>query len=143
MSHKPIKWKLSEEKIFEIIHLTLIDILKEKEDKTCHLKQLEKLLNGRNKTHRINDNRKYNSFSKYLEIEHQGILNFIGDCDSYGVIKTDKRVSVKLYEKSIDPVDPVNSDDTDDPDILDNPVDSNYEKRITKDSEWILINSSD
>ena len=139
MSQKSIKWKLSEEKIFEIIHLTLTDILKEKEDKTCHLKQLEKLLNDRNKTHRINDNRKYNSFSKYLEIEHQGILNFIEDCDSYSVIKKDKRVSVKLYEDLDIPA------DTDDPVPVD-PVDSddsNYENRITKDSDWILVDDLD
>ena len=77
MSQNSIKWNYSEEKIFEIIHLTLIDILKGKEDKTCYLKKLVPLLNLQSKVNRINDDRKYNLFSKYLKIEHNGFLNFI------------------------------------------------------------------
>ena len=125
MSHNPIKWNLSEEKIFEIIHLTLIDILGKKEDKTCHLKQLVKLLNDRNKTHRINDNRKYNLLSKYLKIEHNGFLNFIEDYNFYEIIRKEEKVFVKLHEELI------NKDDL------------NWGKRITKDSEWILVDDSD
>ena len=125
MSQKPIEWNLSEEKIFEIIHLSLIDILGEKEDKTCHLKQLVKLLNDRNKTHRINDNRKHNLFSKYLKIEHNGILNFIEDYNFYEILRTEQKVFIKLHEGLI------------------NKNDLNWGKRITKDSEWILVDDSD
>ena len=125
MSHNLIKWNLSEEKIFEIIHLTLIDILGEKEDKTCHLKQLVKLLNDMNKTHRINDNRKHNLFSKYLKIEHNGILNFIEDYNFYEIIRKEQKIFVKLHEELI------------------NKNDLNWGKRITKDSEWVLIDDSD
>ena len=125
MSQKPIEWNLSEEKIFEIIHLSLIDILGEKEDKTCHLKQLVKLLNDRNKTHRINDNRKHNLFSKYLKIEHNGILNFIEDYNFYEILRTEQKVFIKLHEGLI------------------NKNDLNWGKRITKDSEWVLIDDSD
>ena len=125
MSQKPIKWNLSEDKIFEIIHLSLIDILGEKEDKTCHLKQLVKLLNDKNKTHRINDNRKYNLFSKYLKIEHKGFLNFIEDYNFYEILRTEQKVFIKLHEGLI------------------NKNDLNWGKRITKDSDWILVDDLD
>jgi len=125
MSQKPIKWNLSEDKIFEIIHLSLIDILGEKEDKTCHLKQLVKLLNDKNKTHRINDNRKYNLFSKYLKIEHNGFLNFIEDYNFYEIFRTEQKVFIKLHEGLI------------------NKNDLNWGKRITKDSDWILVDDLD
>ena len=125
MSHNSIKWNYSAEKIFEIIHLALIDILKEKKDKTCHLKQLVSLLNSRSKVNRINDDRKYNLFSKYLKIEHNGILNFIEDYNFYEILRTEQKVFIKLHEGLI------------------NKNDLNWGKRITKDSEWVLIDDSD
>ena len=125
MSQNSIKWNYSEEKIFEIIHLTLIDILKGKEDKTCYLKKLVPLLNLQSKVNRINDDRKYNLFSKYLKIEHNGILNFIEDYNFYEIIRKEQKVFVKLHEELI------NKDDL------------NWGKRITKDSEWILVDDSD
>ncbi len=125
MSQNSIKWNLSEEKIFEIIHLTLIDILKAKKDKTCHLKQLVSLLNSKSKVNRINNDRKYNQFSKYLKIEHNGILNFIEDYNFYEIIRKEQKIFVKLHEELI------NNDDL------------NWGKRITKDSEWILVDDSD
>ena len=125
MSQNPIKWNYSEEKIFEIIHLTLIDILKGKEDNTCYLKKLVPLLNLQSKVNRINDDRKYNLFSKYLKIEHNGILNFIEDYNFYEIIRKEQKIFVKLHEELI------NKDDL------------NWGKRITKDSEWILVDDSE
>ena len=125
MSHNSIKWNYSAEKIFEIIHLALIDILKEKKDKTCHLKQLVSLLNSKSKVNRINDDRKYNLFSKYLKIEHNGILNFIEDYNFYEIIRKEEKIFVKLHEELI------------------NKNDLNWGKRITKDSEWILVDDLD
>ena len=125
MSQNSIRWNLSEEKIIEIIHLTLIDILKEKKDKKCPMNQLVPLLNSQAKIHRINDHRKYNLFSKYLKIEHSGFLNFIEDYYFYEIIRTEKKIYVKLHEELI------NKDDL------------NGSKRITKDNEWILVDDSD
>ena len=125
MSQNSIKWNYSAEKIFEIIHLALIDILKGMKDKTCHLKKLVPLLNLQSKVNRINDDRKYNLFSKYLKIEHNGILNFIEDYNFYEIIRNGEKVFVKLHEELI------NKDDL------------NCGKRITKDSEWILVDDSD
>ena len=125
MSQNSITWNLSEEKIFEIIHSTLIDILKAKKDKKCPMNQLVPLLNSQAKIHRINDHRKYNLFSKYLKIEHNGFLNFIEDFDFYEILRTEKKVFVKLHEELI------------------NKEDLNWGKRITKDSEWILVDDLD
>ena len=125
MSQNSIKWNYSAEKIFEVIHLALIDILKGKKDKTCHLKQLVSLLNSKSKVNRINNDRKYNQFSKYLKIEHNGILNFIEDYNFYEIIRKEQKIFVKLHEELI------NKDDL------------NWGKRITKDSEWILVDDSD
>jgi hypothetical protein len=125
MSQNSIKWNFPEEKIFEIIHLDLIDILGTKEDKTCHLKKLVPLLNSKSKVNRINDDRKYNLFSKYLKIEHNGILNFIEDYNFYEIIRRENKIFVKLHEELV------------------NKENFNSGKRITKDSEWILVDDSD
>ena len=120
------QWKLSEDKIFEIIHLTLIDILSERKDKTYPLNKLVELLNSRTKIYRLHDIKKYNSFSKYLKIEERGILNFIEKFNFYSVIRTDRNVYVQLYKY-----------------LVDLSHLSSSAKRITKDSEWILIDDSD
>ena len=120
------QWKLSSDKVFEIIHLTLIDILSERKDKTYPLNKLVELLNSRTKIYKLHDTKKYNSFSKYLKIEERGILNFIEKFNFYSVIRTDRNIYVKLYKNLVDLSDLRSS-----------------AKRITKDSEWILIDDSD
>ena len=115
-----IQWNLSEEKCFEIIHLTLIDILSESPNKTLSLNRLVELLNSRTRIYKINNQKKYNSFSKYLKLKHKGILNFIEEYNFYSVDKSEKDIQVKLYENLVN----LNS----------------LERRITKDSEWEFIN---
>ena len=122
MVQNSTKWNLSSEKCFEIIHLTLIDILSERKDKTFPLNKLVELLNSRTKIYKLNDHKKYNSFSKYLKIEHKGILSFIEDYNFYDVIKTENQVYVKLYKNLIE---------------FNNL--SYAGRRVTKDKEWILI----
>jgi len=81
-------------------------------------------LNSRTKIYKLSDHKKYNSFSKYLKIKHRGILNFIEDYNFYGVIRTDKHIYVKLYKNLV------------------NMNDLSYSgRRITKDKEWIIIDS--
>ena len=77
MVQNSIQWNLSEDKCFEIINLTLIDILSESPNKTLSLNRLVELLNSRTRIYKINNQKKYNSFSKYLKLKHKGILNFI------------------------------------------------------------------
>ena len=118
-----IQWNLSEEKCFEIIHLTLIDILSESPNQTLSLNQLVKLLNSRTRIYKLSNHKKYNSFSKYLKLKHKGILNFIEEYNFYGVIKKEKNIHVKLYQNLVNP--------------------NSLERRITKDSEWEFINEDD
>jgi hypothetical protein len=117
-----ITWNLSLEKCFEIIQYTLIDILSENKTKSLNIDKLVELLNQRTKIYKLHNSKKYNSFSKYLKIEYNGILNFIENYNFYGVVKTNNAVIIKLYSNLVD----LN--------------DLKYTgKRITKDSEWIMI----
>ena len=118
-----IQWNLSEDKCFEIINLTLIDILSESPNKTLSLNRLVELLNSRTRIYKINNQKKYNSFSKYLKLKHKGILNFIEEYNFYSVDKSEKDIQVKLYENLVN----LNS----------------LERRITKDYEWEFINEDD
>lgn len=122
MVHNNIKWKLTSDKCFEIIHLTLIDILSESKEGIRNINELIMMLNKRTKVYKIHNSRKYNSFSKYLKIEYNGFLNFIENYNFYGVIKNDKNISIKLYKNL------VNLDDL-----------KYTGKRLTKDSEWVFI----
>jgi len=119
--NQSVKWNLSEDNIFEIIHSTLIDILSEQEI-PCNLDKLVLLLNSKCKVYKLNDNKKLNSFSKYLKIEHKGILNFIEEYNLYGIIKNGTQIYVKLYRELIN-------------------TDIKYEKRLTRDTEWVMIDS--
>ena len=123
MVRNSIQWNLSDEKCFEIIHLTLIDILSESKNKTLSLNKLVESMNYRTRIYNLSNHKKYNSFSKYLKLKHHGILHFIENYNFYGIIKTNKNIYVKLYKNLV------------------NLSDIKYEaNRITKDSEWILIN---
>jgi len=122
MARNSVQWNLSPEKCFEIIHLTLIDILNEKKDKVLSLNKLVENLNSRTKVYKLHNQRRYNTFSKYLKVEYDGILNFIEDYNFYGVIRSDNDIQVKLYKNLVE----FN--------------DINYSaKRVTKDSDWILL----
>jgi len=123
MVQNSIKWNFSEKKCFEIIHLTLIDILIDSPNKTLSLNQLVELLNSRTRIYKLSNHKKYNSFSKYLKLKHKGILNFIEEYNFYSVIKNKNNIQIKLYKNLVN----LNS----------------LERRITKDSEWEFINEND
>jgi len=114
-------WNISNGKCNEIIHLTLIDILSERNDKTLPLNKLVELLNSRTKIYKLSKEKKYNSFSKYLKNEHNGILNFIENYNFYDIIKTERHIYIRLYKHLVD----LN--------------DIRYERRITKDSDWMIV----
>jgi len=117
-----IVWNLSPEKCFEIIHLTLIDILEGSRDKTLTLDTLIKIMNTRTKVYKLHNQKKYNSFSKYLKEEYDGLLNFIECYNFYDIIYNDKEISIKLYKNLVDLNDIKYSG-----------------KRITRDNEWVFI----
>lgn len=120
------KWNFSENKCIEIIQMTLIDTLNERSDKTLPLNKLIELLNSRTKIYKLSNDKKYNSFSKYLKSEYNGILNFIESYNFYDIIKTERHIFIKLYPNL------VNLNDLE-----------SCKKRITRDNEWILIKYDD
>jgi len=119
-------WNLSENKCIEIIQMTLIDILSERSDKTLPLSKLIELLNSRTKVYKLSNDKKYNSFSKYLKNKYNGILNFIETYNFYDIIKTERHIFIRLYPNL------VNLNDLE-----------SCKKRITRDNEWILIDEDD
>ena len=120
------KWNLSENKCIEIIQMTLVDALSERSDKTLPLNKLIELLNSRTKIYKLSNDKKYNSFSKYLKSEYNGILNFIESYNFYDIIKTERHIFIKLYPNLVDL----------------NDLES-CKKRITRDNEWIVIKDDD
>jgi hypothetical protein len=124
MVRNSAKWNFSDDKCFEIIHLTIIDILSEKNGKILSLNALIENLNSRTKIYKLHNSKRLNMFSKYLKIEYGGVINFLERFNFYSVVKTEKDIYVKLYKNL------VNLDDI------------KEGKRITKDSDWILIQDS-
>ena len=122
MFHNSLQWNFPDEKCREIVHLTIVDLLNEKKNKTLPLNELVILMNSRTRLYKINNHKKYNSFSKYLKLKHGGFLNFVENYNIYGIIKTEKHILVQLY-----------------PNLVELTNIKNMEKRITKDSEWIMI----
>jgi len=124
MVQNSVKWNFSDDKCFEIIHLTIIDILSEKHEKILSLNKLIENLNSRTKIYKLHNSNRLNMFSKYLKIEYNGVINFLESFNFYSVVKTENDIYVKLYKNL------VNLDDI------------KASKRITKDSDWILIQDS-
>ncbi len=124
MVQNSVKWNFSDDKCFEIIHLTIIDILSEKHGKILSLNKLIENLNSRTKIYKLHNSNRLNMFSKYLKIEYNGVINFLESFNFYSVVKTENDIYVKLYKNL------VNLDDI------------KASKRITKDSDWIIIQDS-
>lgn len=124
MVQSSVKWNFSHDKCFEIIHLTIIDILSEKNGQILSLNALIENLNSRTKIYKLNNSKRLNMFSKYLKIEYGGVLKFLESFNFYSIIRNEKDIRVKLYKNLVN---------------LDNIKEG---KRITKDSEWIIIEDS-
>lgn len=124
MVQSSVKWNFPHDKCFEIIHLTIIDILSEKNGKILPLNTLIENLNSRTKIYKLHNSNRLNMFSKYLKIEYGGVINFLESFNFYSVVKTEKDIYIKLYKNL------VNLDDI------------KEGKRITKDSDWIFIQDS-
>lgn len=111
------KWNIESEKMIEIIHFNINKILKEN-NKKIRLSELINKLNENTKEYKIHNNKKYNSVSKYIKYEFNGIKNYLDNCIDYGISTFKNDIYVHLLNEK-----------------------TNYfNKRLTKDSDWILIN---
>ena len=124
MVQNSVKWNFPEDKCFEIVHLTIIDILSEKHGNILQLNNLVEYLNSRTKIYKLHNSKRLNMFSKYLKIEYGGVLKFLENFNFYGITRNEKNIHVKLYKNLVN---------------LDNIKEG---KRITKDSDWIIIEDS-
>jgi hypothetical protein len=124
MVQSSVEWNLSDDKCFEIVHLTIIDILSEKHGNIISLNNLVENLNSRTKIYKLHNSKRLNMFSKYLKIEYGGVLKFLENFNFYSIIRNEKDIYIKLYKNLVN---------------LDN---IKEDKRITKDSEWIIIEDS-
>ena len=124
MVQSSVEWNLSDDKCFEIVHLTVIDILSEKHGNILSLNNLVENLNSRTKIYKLHNSKRLNMFSKYLKIEYGGVIKFLETFNFYSIIRNEKDIYIKLYKNLVN---------------LDNIKEG---KRITKDSEWIIIEDS-
>ena len=86
MVQNSVKWNFSDDKCFEIIHLTIIDILSEKHGKILSLNALIENLNSRTKIYKLHNSKRLNMFSKYLKIEYGSVINFLESFNFYSVV---------------------------------------------------------
>ena len=70
MVRNSFHWNITKEKGFEIIHMNIIEILREQPKKSIPLDQLVTLLNERTKYLKIHSSRKYNTLSKYIKMNY-------------------------------------------------------------------------
>ena len=99
MVRNSFQWNISEEKMLQIIHLNLIEILKEK-GSMMEMNDLISTLNERTKYHKIHQNKKYNVISKYIKINYGGVLKFIDTYTIYGISDKRRRRYIHLLDKS-------------------------------------------
>ena len=114
-----IQWNLTKERCFDIIHATLIEILNETDDNVMILDSLVEKLNSRTKKYNLH--KKY-TFSRYLKIEFNGILDFIESYNFYGTTRESSgKIYIHIYNELIN---------------YDNMSESH---RFTKDSDWLIV----
>ena len=112
-----LKWNIQSEKMIEIIHLNINNILKETPERKIKLCDLIVDLNDRTKRYDIHNIKKYNSVSKYLKYELKGIKNYLDNCIDYGVSIHKSYIIIHLLNDN-----------------------NNFtNKRITQECDWLLI----
>lgn len=121
MVHNSFDWNFPEKKCLEIIHTTLINILKKQKDHRLPLNELIFMFNNRTKHHKIHQRKKFNNFVKYIKINHGSTKQFFDDYSIYGISKQNKQLYIHLLEPGF------------------NYQELNSIHRITKDSDWIIL----
>ena len=93
------QWNIKIDEAIELAHSTIITILKDNEGKIL-LSKLVTLLNHRTKHIRFHENKKLNSFSKYLKHNYGSTMKFLDDFNIYGIMKTKSDVNVILIDEN-------------------------------------------
>jgi hypothetical protein len=80
-----LKWNVSDEIGLDIIHRTLIDILKVQPKRYMALNDMVFLLNNRTRKYNIHSQKKHNCASKYINYKYGGIIKFLDMYALYGI----------------------------------------------------------
>ena len=121
MVHNSFDWNFPEQKCLEIIHTTLINILKKQKDHRLPLNELIFMFNNRTKHHKIHQRKKFNNFVKYIKMNYGSIKDFFDGSLIYGISEKNNQIYIHLLESEL------------------KYHELNSTHRITKDSDWIIL----
>jgi len=96
MVQKNNKWNISDKRGEEIAHRYIVDILKDSKHNTISLSDLVILLNQRTKHIKFINNSKRKPLSVYLRCNYGNIINFLDKFVTYGLIRKNADIQVKL-----------------------------------------------
>ena len=95
------KWNISDKRGEEIAHRYIIEILKDSKHETISLSDLVILLNQRTKHIKFINHSKRKPLSVYLRCNYGNIINFLDKFVTYGIIKNNADIQVKLMNHNL------------------------------------------
>ena len=93
------KWNISDKRGEEIAHRYIVEILKDSKHNTISLSDLVILLNQRTKHIKFINQSKRKPLSVYLRCNYGNIINFMDKFASYGLLKNNADIQVKLMNQ--------------------------------------------
>jgi len=96
MVQKNNKWNISDKQGEEIAHRYIIEILKDSKNNTLLLSDLVILLNQRTKHIKFINRSQKKPLSVYLRCNYGNIINFLDRFLTYGLIRNNTDIQVKL-----------------------------------------------
>ena len=100
MVQKNNKWNISDKRGEEIAHRYIVEILKDSKHETIPLSDLVILLNQRTKHIKFINHSKRKPLSVYLRCNYGNIINFLDKFVSYGLIRKNADIQVKLMNQN-------------------------------------------
>ena len=94
------KWNISDKRGEEIAHRYIIEILKDSKHETISLSDLVILLNQRTKHIKFINHSKRKPLSVYLRCNYGNIINFLDKFVTYGLIRKNTDIQVKLMNQN-------------------------------------------
>ena len=94
------KWNISDKRGEEIAHRYIVEILKDSKHETIPLSDLVILLNQRTKHIKFINHSKRKPLSVYLRCNYGNIINFLDKFVSYGLIRKNADIQVKLMNQN-------------------------------------------
>jgi hypothetical protein len=113
------QWKITKSDGLNLIHKTIISVLRDSNDNKLDLNELITTINHRTKMNHIHHQKKYNKLSKYIKCEYGGMIKFLDNYSIYGISYQNHRPMIHLLN-----------------DIIDNTF---IPLKIISDDDWIIV----